>query len=907
MKYTEKGVNGNKKESWIARDWTTSRAQNTTLTLKQNTKFSTFYDTTYYGLYYKKVTVTKEAAWNNLSGDNSAVDFDAKQNIDIDGIARVTVKVNITKQNGIGAKDIKVTDYFNTDMWDYYQDSKIIPNVSRGSMSQSGNTITWNIPNNATGTVTLTYYVKIKEPYWNVDNDKNDYINKIPDLNSYLASLTDNSKNPGTAKIDNFYYCSSAEASRAYVWVSYNINSGKLVNTNRMVHNATPYVKMRQVNWIPTVANQGIGIESDTNNIYHNIDSSYKNTYFVRYDTKGADSKFRLYELSQLKRSYSYYQITNNLMDMQSVNKTQEVIDNALNISTKENDKGSTWTNVTSSKLSSGFRALDLLKVSSANNVRGSVTTAGVIYKFGSLTTYDTDYATNQDGLKLSVYPFVRTTNSKQNKTFETTRDTSKLVNKRLDLTIDATDPIITADSNIKTKSSTYGNWTESDGYIDINLVNKSTNPIAATKNLTFKFKDEVSGVNSPYATNEDWINTSRDNVQVTLKRVDNEPITIFDSNDTTSNDNKYIKVTYDSTNTMNKTGNVKLTLDPNDKNILGHLKLTIRVYDNVGNWTEKTYDIYSFCLTGAVEISDTLPDYSTRQYSLSEINNGELGVVKVSAGGYADRVTVSFDIYLDKLYKDEYSKRHNFANDNATTINGDYPNTDAAGVSGSGIDSTMTYLPYAWQVNTWGYTSDTLGGIRLKDVSTKNNQKTVNNSILKEHLGDLIERYQGIKNGTSYSIEKGSDYVIIDSTLYTHPVMNGNDIISYVDRYELGGETYYNEVLYPAYITLDGTTGINITYDTAEGDSKMAASVEATTTVNITNWTAVGDSYLRPLIYYFYMPLEANKKTASDPYYVVLTEYKDSEKTFKHSVSIRLSFYNDLEKKTLETSIKDN
>lgn len=70
-----------------------------------------------------------------------------------------------------------------------------------------------------------------------------------------------------------------------------------------------------------------------------------------------------------------------------------------------------------------------------------------------------------------------------------------------------------------------------------------------------------------------------------------------------------------------------------------------------------------------------------------------------------------------------------------------------------------------------------------------------------------------------------------------------------------------------------------------------MAASVEATTTVNITNWTAVGDSYLRPLIHYFYMPLEANKKTASDPYYVVLTEYKDSEKTFKHSVSVRF-FY---------------
>ena len=56
-------------------------------------------------------------------------------------------------------------------------------------------------------------------------------------------------------------------------------------------------------------------------------------------------------------------------------------------------------------------------------------------------------------------------------------------------------------------------------------------------------------------------------------------------------------------------------------------------------------------------------------------------------------------------------------------------------------------------------------------------------------------------------------------------------------------------------------------------------------------------------------MPLEANKKTSSDPYYVTLTEYKDSEKAFKHSVSIKLSFYNDLKPKLkdIETYIKDN
>lgn len=55
------------------------------------------------------------------------------------------------------------------------------------------------------------------------------------------------------------------------------------------------------------------------------------------------------------------------------------------------------------------------------------------------------------------------------------------------------------------------------------------------------------------------------------------------------------------------------------------------------------------------MEITDSLPDYSIRQYSLNRFRNGEMGVVKVSAGGYADRVTVDFGTYLDKLYKNEY------------------------------------------------------------------------------------------------------------------------------------------------------------------------------------------------------------------------------------------------------------
>lgn len=860
-----------------------------------------------------KVNVVKSVVWKTPSSDNSAVDYDNLQNIDVDGKAIVTLNILVTNTNGYKVSSFKVDDFINTDMWDYKYSVNTSGGVNYVGYNNGG--IHIELPStDSNATYTVKYEIQLKEPYWNVTEDTKLYINKIPDVNKYLDSLTnkdayskyDTAKNynsvAGTVNYSNMYYCESVNTEKSYVRATYNIKNGRIRGTQRHVHYATPYLVMRQVNWIPST--QQIGITSDTNNIYRNIDSNYQNTYFVRYDTKGADSLFNLYELSQLKRSYSYYQITNNLMDMKSVDKTQEVIDNALGIS---QDRSNTWSNTTSSKLSNGFRAVDLLKVSSADNVRGSVTTAGYIYPYGSLTTYDTDYATNQDGLKFSVYPFVRTTNSKQNKTFETTRDTSKLANQRLDLTIDATDPIITADSNIKTKSSTYGEWTDSDGYIDINLVNNSTNPVAATKTLTFKFRDDVSGVNSPLATNEDWINTSSDNIKVKLERVDNDPVTIFDSKDTTDNQSDYVKVTYDNTDSMNKTGNIKVTLDPTKKELLGHLKLTIRVYDNVGNWTEKTYDIYSFCLTGAIEITDTIPDYENRKLSLNKFRNGELGMVKVSAGGYADRVTVDFGTYLDKLYKQDINKRKNFANDNVTTINGDYPNTDVIGVSGTSQDRTMTYLPYDMQVNTWGYTQDTLGGLKLQNVESKKVQTTVKNDILQAHLNDLIERCQGIKNSKGYPIEKGSDYTIIDSTLYTNPKMNGDDITSYDNRYELGGETYYNGVLYPSYITLDGTTGINIVYDTTEGDSKMSASVEEQTEIIITNWTAVGNSYQRPFIHYFYMPLEAKTKSTSDPYYVTLTEYKDSEKTFKHSVSIRLSFYNNEVPRILETYIKDN
>lgn len=956
-----------------------------------------------------KVTVVKSVKWKTPTSDNSVVDYDNKQNIDIDGRAVVTLDITVENKNSYQLTNFSVNDYINTDMWTYIGNVSKPSGINGFKYTQANGGIYFTVADSSSSkTYKVTYEIQLKENYWNVNQDTKLYINKHQNLSKYLAALTNetayskynsannyNSTN-GLINYSNMYYCESQDAEKSFVIANYTIKNGTVRGTRRNVHYSTPYLVIRPVNWktiIDKTSNKELSqitIQNGTN-VYHNIDSDYKNTYFVQYDTKSTDSSnstFNIYSNSSIRRSYDYYQITDNLLDIRTTDGKNQVIDNSigLNVSSSTTVKDSTSTDANTTKgealkISAGQNTHNAVTVT--NNVKyytvkevtakivagGNVipawigqraseaefkkesettingkpaiiwtkkvyqsvinyTNGTVTYPYGGLTSVNTFYATNQDGLEMNIYPYVRTTNSKLNETYETTRDTSILQNQRLNVTIDASDPIITPDSQIHTESDEYGEWTESDGYIDINLVNSATNPEAQTHKLVFKFEDEVSGINSPYATNEDWINTTSDNVHVTLKRVDNEEITIYDSEvDKTNANTSVIKVNYGSTTSMSKTGNVTVTLDPTNKNILGHLKLTIRVYDNVSNWTEKTYDLYVFCLTGSVEIVDTLPDYNARLLELNRFANGEMGYVKVSAGGYVDRVTLDFGEYLDNKYKSEYSKRKNFTSDLVKTINGDYPSTDATSLGAeSGIDSSMTYLPYEWQVNTWGYTDDTLGGIKITKVKLDKFVENIDNSILQEHLSDLIERYQGMNQGTSYDNEAGSDYAIVDSTLYTYPVMNGDSITSYVHKYELGGETYYDDVLYPAYITLDGTKGITITYDSVQPDvedsedkennevenaprRKIVASVEGETEISISSWVQDGNGYLKPFMHNFYMPMEAEEKTASDPYYVTLTSYKDSEKDFKHSVSIRLSFYNDLEPihKKLETYIKDN
>ena len=193
--------------------------------------------------------------------------------------------------------------------------------------------------------------------------------------------------------------------------------------------------------------------------------------------------------------------------------------------------------------------------------------------------------------------------------------------------------------------------------------------------------------------------------------------------------------------------------------------------------------------------------------------------------------------------------------------------------------------LPYEWQVCRWGYTESTLGGIKLKNL--KLDEQIYDNTILQKHLSDMIERYQGIEQGESYEVESGSDYVIFGSTLYTYPEMDGNIVISYTDKYELSGYKIYNNIIYPNYVILNDTVGITINYKEDAGN--MVGSVEKNTIVGHSEWVQVGEEQLRPFIHYFYMPLGAKE----DIYYVTLTAYKDSEKDFKHSISIKLPFTN--------------
>lgn len=918
-----------------------------------------------------EVTVTKTAVWNNPSGDDSTVDYDALRNIDIDGIAKVTLTVNVKNKSGkqIKLQSFSVEDYFDTNKWDIVNASGQKVTAGYAQVNANGKIVWSGLDNTyahgANSTYTFTYYLKLKEPFWTIDDTGKEvkdiidyYINPMASgsnikstytdgLNKYLASLNAD----GTMNRNDFNYCNTSYGHKSYCYVFYTIIGTELNGTQRYVAYPSDSVEMRPVNWRPTVSNSngvGVGIESDTNNIYHHLWDGYYNTYFVKYDThsnnNSSDSPYRIYMNSQVRRSYSFYQITNNIFDIRSQQSTQDVIDNYIghNISSS-----TSWKKTAKDKLLSGFSAKDILGVNFVKSIRTPVTTEGYKYPYGAVTTYDTVYSTNQDGLRSSIYPFIRTTNTLDGREFETTREHADLVNKRLDIIIDATNPIITDDKRIRYKSADGSQeWTESDGYMDINLVDGNVDPMAKTHILTFKFNDEVSGVNSPLATNKDWIERINDNIQVTLINTDTGKV-IFDHKTMSYDNNPIIKANYTDTATFNKTGNVQVTLNPENDDLLGHLQLTIKIIDNVTNYTEKVYDIYSFCLTGRITISDTLPDYAERNWT--EFINGEMGKVYIEADGFVDRVDVNFGEKLTKASERELVKRHNISNDSIYSINGDYPYDDYQSVGyKDSANSELKYLPKAWQKVRWGWEDHELGGVKLTEAYLEVIKDTyIENDILNDNLADMVKRYQDMADGKEVEDVKENTYAIIKDTLYTYPIYNGNTIKSYVNSYKIGGTLIMDDVKYPEYVIIDGSTTAYIEYERIvikpekevkevvdeeldldnelePDDSELLdnvdesiepedlkivykARIESQTAIG-SQWVQTGDGVLRPFIHYFYMPLYAEVKSANDPHYVTLTAFKDSDKDFVHFVKVKLTFTNSKNALGyLQTIINDN
>ena len=967
--------------------------------------------------YEPKVTINKAAEWYNASAsDTGLYDFDALGNINLDGIVKVTITIRIENPANINSKNMVVTDYFNTNIWDLYD--------LGGLSSRNGDKLTWNITNTSSGTKTCTYYLKLKEKYWTKDasgdckyinneigsiasdsngsaysnmvNGKlyyNYYTNKIPNITSYLNSIDAN----GIIKSTDSYFYSSDDARKSYIWIDYKVNGGFYNDAERQIHNKSADVKMRQVSFKPVVSN-GVNIETDENNtkdylngmhtnIYHDYSSAYNNTYFVKYNTKGDyDSTFKISMASQLTKSYSYYQISDNLFDVvATTTKKEQVIDNQIAVSATKNNTSVLFkeniadTTDASKKvnadmlankhLRSGFGSQLLLDVDAQLTLHSSVNTNGVIYNNAAASTKTTLHATNQDNLYISIYPFVKTTNTKTGISYSISDRLNEIEyrNKRLDLIIDATDPVITADSNLisadgsdKTTWNKYNQYckdndVKSDGYIDINLINKSTNKtgsveeydyIPGTENpytYEFKFYDAVSGISDPTRANDDWIKSKHDNIIVTLTRVDDGKVLFDSSKNVNYKNNKYISLSYETAayNVTNKNASLKVQFYANDPDNLGHIQLKIRVYDNVYNYTDKVYDFYTFALTADISVVETLLNLDPTRYNEPTIfYNGEQGRINISANGFVDRTTVNFSAALNQAYLKDYGKFYGkFAADVPETINGNYPDTDynsSQYVAANdpfkasklyAIADNKLILPKGCQQVYWGYQDGKYGGLTLSTVNTNANQGyTINtgNIALKKMLPEIIARYIAVNNfGETFETitgeHNGNKYIITDKTLYINPVYNPNGTVQtaeYIIKVKDAG-TLYGLDNVPTTITIDGAVTIPVTYTVNIGNNLTpeqiitalanGASIPNTAFYPYisSDWIATSGGYRRPLVHYFYMPLQAKEQAHE----VSVTAYQDSETGWAHKVTITLVFNNneDSPLKDLNTIIQDN
>lgn len=898
----------------------------------------------------KDVSVLKQSVWNQSGKDTYDQSFNISKNKLTDGVAKVTLTVtlNPANTNNYTAENLYIEDYYNSAMWDYVSGSADIGRVN----ANSDGSIKWTIGdvevNNNVKTIKATYYVRLKEEYWTKDADgnlvtnlRNYYINPMNGKSTYAASVqayldsligtinTDGTYDEKAVQLnrDNMYYKESTKSHKSYIYVNYHYGTTDLDGTQRNVAYPVDYVRMQYIKYVPDSLTD-ITISSNTNNIYNNLDAKDPNTYFVQYDTHSTNnsmnSRFNLQIKSRITRSYQFYQITNNIFDLST--KTGD-INNYLEIDNRyKNPVFSTDKLVSEANKQTGTTYNtdgSVLKVYSAFNKRseGANKLADgrtAYYLTATLTSLNNLYATNQDGLNFDIIPTMITTDAYKNETHSYSDTVDKI-----NLTIDATNPIITPDNRIKTESEKYGKWTESDGYIDINLVNGNTDPIPQTHYLTFTFEDKVSGVNDPRISTSDWIDTINENIQVTLINTDTNKV-LFDykTNDYNKSPyNQFLKVTYDNTyngktEKMNKTGSIKLTLDPSKDDFLGHLELTIRVIDNVSNWEEKTYDIYAFCLTGEVNVVDTLPNAD--EHLPAEIWNGEQGKVSVEAAGWVDRVTVIFENSLIQDTKLDVSQRNDLTGDDYK-INGDYP-VDNSNLTTSKAE--VTYLPKRYLKCRWGYENNTLGGLPLTNAEINTTKLTINNSILNEHLSELINNFILIN---SYGIPEeilGSDYAIIEDTLYTNPIYNNGKLKQYSHSYKTYGLTEFDGINYPTDIIIDGKYSTTINYtriyktnpDTGEVEEFLVSKIEEQS-IYSSEWVQTSDGYyLRPFYHYFFMPRNAEPRysgsTGLKYYLVELTSYKDSEKDFKHEVSIQLRFTNNPTgepPKKPQTNIKDN
>ena len=984
-------------------------------------------DTIFTQAYEPKVTISKAAEWYNASkSDTGIYDFDALGNINLDGIVKVTITVNINNPSGVNTKDMYVTDYFNTNIWDLYD--------LGGLSSRNGDKLTWNIPNGVKGTQTCTYYLKLKEAYWTKDasgdckyinneigsiasdsngsaysnmvNGKlyyNYYTNRIPDINKYLNSLNAD----GTINTIDSYFYSDAEARKSYVWIDFKVNGGFNNNAERQIHNKSADVKMRQVSFIPTVSN-GVNIETDENNtkdylngmhtnIYHDYSSAYNNTYFVKYNTKGDyDSTFKISMASQLTKSYSYYQISDNLFDVvATTTKKEQVIDNQIAVSATKNNTSVLFkeniadTTDASKKvnadmlankhLRSGFGSQLLLDVDAQLTLHSSVNTNGVIYNNAAASTKTTLHATNQDNLYISIYPFVKTTNTKTGISYSISDRIDR--NKRLDLVIDATDPVITADGElISADGSNTSTWNaykqyckdnnvKSDGYIDINLINTSTNKknsveeyeyLPGTINpysYEFKFYDAVSGISNPNVNTSDWIKRPHDNIIVTLTRIDDGKVLFDSANDPYYNkNNKYVSLTYASSSpsSINKNASLKVQFYANDPDNLGHIQLKIRVYDNVYNYTDKVYDFYTFALTANVSIvSPILENDPLRLNNISHFYNGEQGKINISANGFVDRVTVTHESDFNTAFLKDYTLlKVKLGNDAPKTANSDYPHNDyissAYVPAHDRFSASKLYakedgkyiLPVGAQQVYWGYQDGKYGGLVMSNATTSLLPYiTINTRTLpiQDLLPDMISRYLDFKNGEVLPFVEGVHgdytYAFSGNIFYINPVIVNNTIKSAEYYISISSsDTLYGFENLPVALTIDGCTSIPVTYEieipedmtVEEMFAEMTVEEMLDTIVNSatvpetvkykfsmeSEWVSDGSSsYRKPLVHYFYVPLQLKTHADDVPNYTTLTAYQDSETGWAHKVTIRVSFTNEDKPilENLDTIISDN